>query len=107
MITVPSVRSVMLDLRTGEQTPLASLTVSQLRAIRTARDCSAELRGACAEELRRREDNAALNVMRADHELREEVITALMDEGKAGAVALELVNTQVKLLAQAKRLEII
>lgn len=107
MITVPSVRSVMLDLRTGEQTPIAALTNSQLREYARSRGSAADLRATCYEELRRRETNVMLDVMRADYELLEEVVDALMDEGKAEAVARELVNTQVKLLAQAKRLEII
>lgn len=44
---------------------------------------------------------------RANQEFREEVVEALKDEGKAPHVAMNLTDTETKLLAQAKRLGLI
>lgn len=58
-------------------------------------------------ELAIRKTNQQIALMRADAELTEEVVQALVAEGRAEKVARELVNTEAKMLAQAKRLEII
>jgi hypothetical protein len=66
-----------------------------------------ELRDSLEDELAIRATNASLAQARADHELQLEVVQALMAEGKARHVAENLTNTEVKLLAEARRLEVI
>ena len=51
--------------------------------------------------------NEQLEAHNAEVELREEIIEALMEEGKARHVAANLTNTEAKMLAEGKRLNII
>lgn len=51
--------------------------------------------------------NEQLEAHNSEVQLREEIIEALMEEGKARHVAANLTNTEAKMLAEGKRLNII
>ena len=59
------------------------------------------------EELARRDTNSTIQSARADYELREEILEAIMAEGKSRHVTENFINTEAKMLAEGKRLGII
>jgi hypothetical protein len=72
-----------------------------------AQHTSSNVRYFCQEELDRRASHKLMAQQKADYEFRMEVVAELIEEGKAEAVALNLTNTEVKMLAEARRLGII
>lgn len=86
---------------------LADFTDLELDGMLYERRISQDLVNAIYEELARRKTNTAIAVARGDQELLEEIREALEAEGKAPNVAINLTNTEVKMLAEGRRLGII
>jgi hypothetical protein len=88
---------------------LCDMTEIELRDILTNRRyrVSQNLVNQVWDELERRGTNSTIQSARADTELREEIIEAIMAEGKSRHVAENFTNTEAKMLAEGKRLGII
>ena len=108
---LPSVKAEAVRTMRGqiiERKALADMTDLELDGIlRSPGRVSQDLVNSVWEEIHRRKTNATIAQARADQELLDERREALVQEGKAENVAINLTNTTEKMLAQGKRLGII
>lgn len=109
-LTKPDLNKICITKQGGREIQrkcLADYSILELDAMLYARRITQGLVNDIYEEIERRKSNAAIALARADQELLEEIRQALEAEGKAPNVAINLTNTEAKLLAEGRRLGII
>lgn len=99
-MSLAQVTTVAVNSHTGQALRICDQDSQTIRVKLARMSLCPELRLAYTAEL-------ALREARADIELREEVIEALMAEGKARHVAENLTNTEAKMIEQGRRVGIL